>query len=234
MKSNRRFALAILPLRVLVSVLVCIVLFPHAAVGETKVVVRKKFIPKSYNWEQVRRVAILPIAKPKETAVAPGETRKWTAPPILPPDSVIQSVTREMVKQIKRLDSSIVVMIIDPLNAQVSQPLVMKIAGGATGANAIMEMTISDIEYYEAKPETPGPLVNGVRLPAISGRPAATRVRMSFTMTDPQSSGLIWQVDLEGKESSGGPGGSPDEAEPPSPEALLQELVRAAGSWLPF
>ena len=202
--------------------------------GDATIVVRKKFIPKAYAWEHIRRIAILPIETVEEEAVAPGETRKWTAPRMFPPDSVIQAIAFEMVRQIKLLDTNIVVMLIDPLKIQAPQPLVMKIAGGATGANAIMEMTINDIEFFDAKSEAPGPLVNGARLPSIPGRSAATRVRMSFTMTDPRSSGLIWQVDLEGKQSSGGPGGSPDEADPPNPEALIQDLIITAGSWLPF
>lgn len=209
-------------------------LFQTGFSGESTIAVRRKFIPKGYDWEHIRRIAILPIGHTDEVAVAPGENRQWRGTRVFPPDSVIQPLAQEMVRQIKHLDSSIVVLLIDPLTIQAPQPLIMKIAGGATRANAVMEMTISDIEYFEAKPESAGPFVNGERLPSIPGRPAATRVRMSFTMTDPRSSTLVWQVDLEGKQSQGGAGGSPDEAKPPSPERLIRELIVTAGSWLPF
>lgn len=234
MKTARSLLHTIQSARVLVFAFACLVFLPQVAVSETKIAVRKKYIPKSYSWETVRRVAILPIVTKEKEAVAPGENRKWTATRMFPPDSVIQPFTHEMVRQIKHLDSSIVVMLIDSLKIQVPPSLVMKIAGGATDANAIMEMTITDIEYFEAKSEAPGPIINGAQLPAIPGRPAATKIRMSFAMTEPQSSRLIWQVDLEGKESNEGMGGSPDEADPPSPEALIEELVKTAGALLPF
>lgn len=234
MKTTRTLCLAIFSKRALAFAIVGIALIPQFAAGKSEVAVRKKFIRRSHNWESVRRIAILPIKMKAEEAVAPGENRKWTATRVFPPDSVVQPLVQELVRQIKHLDSSIVVMLIDRMEINAPQSMVLKIAGGATGANAVIEMTINDVEYLAAKPEAPAPIVNGARLPAIPGRPAATRVRMSFTMTDPRSSGSIWQVDLEGKESSGGPGGSPDEADPPSPEALIQELIINAGSWLPF
>lgn len=233
-KTTRGTCLATLSVRVLVLAIVGIALIPQFAESKSEFAVRKKFTRRSYNWESVRRIAILPLKMKAEEAVAPGENRKWTATRAFPPDSVVQPLVQEMVRQIKHVDSSIVVMLIDRIEINAPQSMVLKIASGATGADAVVEITLNDVEYFAAKPEAPGPFVNGARLPAIPGRPAATRVRMSFTMTDPESSGLIWQVDLEGKETSGGPGGSPDEADPPSPEALIQDLIISAGSWLPF
>jgi hypothetical protein len=211
----------------------CLILMPRTAASESRIQVREKFIPKAYIWEDIRRIAILPIATEKEVAIAPGESRRG-ARAVFPPDSVIQPLAMDMVKQIKHRDSTIVVMLIDSLQADTPQPLVMKIAAGATGADAIMEMKVTEVKHFKASSEAPGPYVNGARLPSIPGRPAATRVRMSFTMTDPRSSGLIWQVDLEGRQSQGGAGGSPDEADPPSPQGIIQDLVITAGSWLPF
>jgi hypothetical protein len=151
-----------------------------------------------------------------------------------PADSVIQPIASEMARKIKQLDSSIVVLLIDPLKSTISQPLIMKVASGATGADAIMELGVSKVDYIEATSNSPGPLVNGKQMPPIAGKPAATRVRMSFTLTDAKSGGMIWQVDVEGKESRGGVGGSPEETDPPTPEGLIRDLTITAASWLPF
>lgn len=221
-------------LSVLVCMCACLLIAPQSAKSESKIVIHERFIPKSYNWDAIRRIAILPIGHEKQAAVAPGTKRKWTQQRPFPSDSLIQPLVSEMVRQIKRLDSTIVVLLIDPLKSTIPQPLIIKVAGGATGADAVMEIVVSSVIYLEATPDSPGPFVNGKQMPPIAGKPAATRVRMSFTLTDSKTGGLIWLIDVEGKESRGAVGGSPDEADPPGPEGLIKDLTISAASWLPF
>jgi hypothetical protein len=57
---------------------------------------------------------------------------------------------------------------------------------------------------------------------------------MTFSLQEIKTASVIWHIDVEGRESLGGPGGSPDEADPPSPKALIQDLMITAASWLPF
>lgn len=226
--------IAIRSLGVLACACTCLFLLPQSAWSESKIVIHDKFIPKAYNWAAVRRIAILPIEPPGDDVPEPGSRSAPMRRQPFPADSVIQPIAKEMVRKIKLLDSSIVVLLIDQLKSTIPQPLILMVAGGATRADAIMEMGVTNVKYFEATPDSPGPLVNGKRMPPIAGKPAATRVRMSFTLTDSKSGGMVWQIDVEGKESRGGVRGSPDEAEPPGPEGLIKDLTVTAASWLPF
>lgn len=234
MNISQLIPIAIQSLGIAAVACTCLLSHPQSARGEAKIVIHEQFIPKAYNWAAIRRIAILPIEPPGDEAPAPGSRPAVMRRQPFPADSVIQPIAMEMVRKIKLLDSSIVVLLIDQLKSTIPQPLIMKVAGGATGADAIMEIGVTSVKYFEATPDSPGPLVNGKQMPPIAGKPAATRVRMSFTLTHSETGGMIWQVDVEGKESRGGVGGTPDESKPPGPEGLIKDLTLTAAALLPF
>ena len=196
--------------------------------------VRKKFVAKSYNWESVRRVAIFPIQNAIETEIGTDGKPKWSPPNQFPSDSVLRPLLSEMIRRIKYLDSTIVVLVSDPLTFEMPDPALIRIAGKATSADAVIMLRVTKIDNERATPETPGVQHQGRTLPPIPGKPASTSVRMNFTIHEVRNAGLIWQFEVDGKGTRGGLGETTTESSPPGPEGVIKDLVLAAGLVLPF
>ena len=125
-------------------------------------------------------------------------------------------------------------MMVGPMANPLPEEMYLKVVAGTTKADALMTIRVSDVEYDEASPTMPGPYLNGSNLPSPGGNSASTRARLNVALQETKQFSVIWQIDVEGKESQGGVGGTPDATDPPSPEGLIRELMITAASWLPF